>query len=192
MSLEKILEVYSEIINRFEKKTVLLYGKPVPIQTPFDIGPALTTYYSNLKFTGMPTIGNALHLMIFSDENIETAQSGWFWIRDKGGNVIENGNWKRSWVVFALRDGDALFVDAQSTEGKVFGSIQKKNFFISDSLEKFLLTYIECLGIEDDFHREVMDEDFNYKEEFLSCVTKIAENHLGNEGRSGFMKLFFG
>jgi hypothetical protein len=165
--------------------------QPVKLQPPFPLGNALTEYFSHLHFE-KPATGGQFHLSLFSPEQLETAQQGWRWIRtDTGALQEDNIHWNRNWTIIAERHGDVIFVDEEN--GKVFGSIQKRNFFISSSVSAFFDVLAECIEIENNkYHNDTVDEDFNPLPNFIEEIKLTTLNKLGPEGSEGFIKFFFG
>lgn len=169
------------------------YREHISISGPFPLGPALHEYYSHLDMADSPAVGGAMQLQLFELNRIESAQAGWRWIRDKSGNTIENKNWQENWVIFADRNGDALFVDTQTEFGTVYGSIQQRNFLVSNTLSSFLEAQAACMAIEaDEFNYDVYDDDFNPIDTFMSKIEKASADALDSNAHPGFIKFFFG
>lgn len=169
------------------------FRAPEPIVEPFPLGPVLKAYYAQLRMSEKPHVGGALHLMLFTLDDLERVQHGWRWIRDKQGVDSENPHWNKHWVIIADRDGDAIFVDDSTAEGAVFGSIMQRNFKIADSLARFFEAMAEAMRLEAaTYDYEVYDDDFNPLPGFLDEVSAIARRVLGPDGEAGFMKFFFG
>lgn len=193
MELKKSLQKFVDIFNNFEGNFgVAQLQNLIEIQEPFPLGKILRDYYGQLHLSNNPSIGQKMHLRLIPLENLTTAQAGWLWTTDKSGKQIENTNWRKNWVIIADRHGDAIFVDIEKDNGSVYGSIQQRNFLISDDLGLFFETIAECMILEKEkYDYEVMDEDFNTLDSFINEVVIIAEKKLGTDGKNGFMKFFF-
>jgi len=166
---------------------------PQAIVEQFPLGPILKAYYAQLRMSEKPHVGGALHLMLFTLDDLKRVQYGWRCIRDKQGVDSENPNWDKHWVVIADRDGDAIFVDDSTADGAVSGSIMQRNFKIADSLASFFDVMAEAMQLEaNTYDYEVYDDDFNPLPKFLDEISAIARRVLGPDGEAGFMKFFFG
>jgi hypothetical protein len=194
MNLKLVLAEFVKTFQRQETNfgIIDIYPRPFSVNEPFPIGSALIEYFSTLQLKDRVMIGGQFHLGLYALSELERQQDGWLWDRDRLGNVVEDTKyWKRTWVVIGDRSDDALFVDIN--DGKVFGSIQKRNFFIANTLADFFMVLTEGIKIEiDKFFYETCDEDFNPKPEFLLDVEDVAKDKLGVEGAQAFMKYFFG
>jgi hypothetical protein len=164
-----------------------------PIVEPISLGPVLQEYFGSLCMSDMPQVGGWLLLMLFSLDEVATAQHGWRWIRVNGGPVEEDSTWNKHWVVIADRNGDAIVVDSSTASGVVTGHIGPRNFKIADDLAGFFQVMAEAMSVEaNTFDYEVLDEDFSPIPEFLNAVSAIAMRILGPDGEAGFMEFFFG
>jgi hypothetical protein len=193
MLLDDALKKFADVFNDFEGNFgVIQFRAPVQLMEPLPLGSALREYYSRLLLDNNPSIGKKMHLILFTLDKLVGAQSGWRWGVDRTGKQVEDANWKSSWIVFADRNGDAVFVDTETINGSVYGSIQKRNFLIAENLGDFFFTIAECMLVEKDkFGYEVMDDDFNVLDSFLDLTRGIARKNLGEDGCNGFMKFFF-
>lgn len=188
-ALQSLTSAFSRSTKNFGS---IQHREPIQLEEPLALGATLNQYYASMSLDDDPMIGGAFHLRLNSLDELITALSGWLWVRDKSGEIVESTTWKRSWVIIADRDGDALFVDIDTAEATTYGSIQQRNFLVADRLADFIACLAECMILElDKYDEEVQDEDFNYIEAFLVDVRDIAENHLGKEASKGFMKFFF-
>lgn len=200
MLLRDALEEFAKIFNRFEdcSGVFVLRGpveiiEPLAFNKPIHLGSTLTEYYSRVMLNEKSTIGGAFFLQLITLDEIPTALNGWFWTRDKTGNLVENiESWKKSWIIIGDRNGDAIFVDIDSPNGAVYGSIQQRNRLIASDLGSFFFTLAECMTLEmEKYNYEVNDDDFNVIEPFLNDIRHIAEKNFGIEGMKSFMNFFF-
>lgn len=194
MSLDTVLKNFADAFaTGSENSGTVEYRAPVPIVEPIQLGDILKDYYARLRLDDNPMVGGALLLILFSLDQVERAQHGWRWIRDKSGTVTDNPNWDKHWIIIADRHGDAIFVDDSTDEGVVFGSIMQRNFKIADDLASFFQVMAEAMTLEiNTFAYDVRDDDFNFYPSFLDAVNAIALRVLGPDGAAGFMKFFFG
>lgn len=194
MSLETALNNFAlSFASGSNNLGTIEFRTPQPIVEPWPLGPVLKAYYAQLRMSEKPHVGGALHLMLFTIDDLERVQYGWRWIRDKQGIDSENPNWNKHWVIIADRDGDAIFVDDSTPDGAVSGSIMQRNFKISDSLASFFEVMAEAMQVEaTTYDYEVYDDDFNPLPSFLDEISAIARRLLGPDGEAGFMKFFFG
>lgn len=193
MNLAQSLKDFADAFNTGDGNFgVVQYREPIAITEPFPLGNALKEYYSRLHLEDNPESGKKMHLTLFSLMEIVGAQHGWRWIRDKLGQEQENPDWKRTWVIIADRNGDAIFVDVESENGAVYGSIQQRNFLIANNLGDFWGAVAECMNVEKNkYNYEVMDDNFNVIKPFLDDVRTIAEKNLGQDYSNGYMRFFF-
>lgn len=194
MSLDTALKNFADAFHAGPSNAgIVEYRAAQAIAAPIALGAVLTDYYARLHLNDRPQVGGQLLLKLFALDELERAQHGWRWIRNKGGPVIENPDWNQHWIVMADRNGDALIVDDSTEAGAVFGNIGATNFKIADDLASFFQTMAEAITVEaTTFHYEVVDEDFNPDPRFLAEMSTIARRHLGADGEAGFMKFFFG
>lgn len=190
--LVQAVETFASAVARFEKKfgTIALRSS-VAIDLPFQLGDALSEFYSRLGLRDKPAIGGSLHIMLFPLEQLASAQEGWRWISSRDGSRSEDMNWPANWVVFADRNGDAIVADVASSGAAIQGSIQKRNVPIAPDLASFLRALAACLDEERTaFDYEVMGDDFEILDAYRSAVETIARDKLGDDGARGFMKFF--
>lgn len=143
-------------------------------------------FYSCVKLEDTPTIGGDFYLQLFTADEIENAQSGWT------GPDDETLPWKKSFVLFGDRNGDAVVFDSAQPLSPVYGSIQKRSFLISTSFFSFLEALIIGIDVEEvEFSGDTREEDLSFKKNFLKKVEERL-NVLGDAiDVEGFMKLFF-
>ena len=166
---------------------------PAPIVEPIPIGPVVKNYFARLRLENRPMIGGELLLMLFTLDEIERAQHGWRWVRDKAGIDTENPKWDQHWIIIADRHGDAIFVDDSTDQGVVWGSIMQRNFKIADDLASFFEVMAEAMTLEaGSFDYNVLDDDYNPDPRFLDALQVIALRRLAPDASAGFMKFFFG
>jgi hypothetical protein len=169
------------------------FRSPQPIVEPFPLGAILKGYYARLRLENKPQVAGAMQLRLWTLDELETAQHGWRWVRDKSGPATDNPNWNKHWIVIADRNGDAIFVDDSAPDGVVSGSIMQRNFKIADNLASFFEAMAAAILVEVNmFNYDVYDDDFNPKPDFLDEISAIARRLLGPDGEAGFMKFFFG
>jgi hypothetical protein len=164
---------------------------PRSIETDLILNADLNDYFCRLRFEGSPHTGGRLNLFLFSPDELVTAQQGWRWITDKSGNLLEDTrHWKDSWIVIADKNGDAIFVDTGSD--KVFGSIQKRNFLVGETLAQFYAGLTPTMKVEmDKYDFEVLSDNMDPLPEFLQDVRAAVSATSGDEASQGFMKFFF-
>ncbi len=168
------------------------FRSPEPVVEPIPLGPILRHYYARLRLIDKPMVAGALHLGLFTLDQLETAQHGWRWVRDKGGPVTDNPTWNKHWIIIADRHGDAICVDDSTLDGVVWGSIMQRNFKIADDLGSFFQVMAQAITLESiTFAYDVHDDDFNVYPNFLDAVHAVAVRVLGSEGAVGFKKFFF-
>lgn len=168
------------------------YRAPHKVVEPIPLGPILQDYYARLLVSEKPIVAGALHLALFTLDQLERAQHAWRWFRDKHGFVTENPEWDSHWIVIADRNGDAIVVDDSTAGGTVFGNIGSKNFKIANDIASFFRVMAEAITVEAiAFDYDVYDDDFNPDPQFLDAIREIARRELGSDGEAGFMKFFF-
>lgn len=188
-SLERFVDAFSRAPDSLG--TLRLAQPPLPATEFRELGDLLATYFSHLSFD-RPVVGGEFHLMLFGPKELDTAQQGWRWIRNRNGEPEEDVEcWRADWIVIADRNGDAVFVDV--ADGTVWGSIQKRNMFIAPTLAAFLDALAACKRLEvDDYGLETTDAEFNPLPAFLQDVRALAEKTLGADAAAGWMHFFFG
>lgn len=194
MSLDTALKSFADAFAAGSKSLgILEYRAPQPFTEPIPLGPVLKDYFARLRMSDTPQVGGELQLTLFTLDDLEAAQHGWRWVRNKGGPVTENPNWNKHWLVIADRNGDAIVVDDSTVGGTVSGHIGSRNFRIADDLASFFEVMAEAMMLESaTFNYDVLDQDFNQTPNFLNAVSAIALRVLGPEGEAGFMEFFFG
>lgn len=164
---------------------------PVTVSTTLPLNAELTTYFSLLKFEDRPQVGGFLYFSLFSSEELVDALQGWRWVKSKSGETIESMSWKPEWVIVGDRNGDAIFVD--TSDGKVFGSIQGENFLIAETFSLFLKSLIDALRVEmEKYNFDVRTDDMEPLTEFEQDVKSFVSQKLSSEATAGFMEFFFG
>ncbi|RMS11718.1 hypothetical protein ALP71_01607, partial [Pseudomonas coronafaciens pv. garcae] len=115
------------------------------------------------------------------------AQDGW------AGPDDETLPWKNSFVVFADRNGDALVFDSAQKNPSIYGSIQKRSFLISNSMNIFLEALLFAIEVEEDiFNGDTREDDMSLKKIVVEQV-KNSVSGLGSDFNvDGFMKFFLG
>lgn len=194
MSLDTALKNFADAFAAgSENIGAVHYQAPQPIIEPIPLGSILKDYYGRLCMTGRPQVGGTLYLALFTLDQLERAQHGWRWIRDKDGPATENPDWDPHWVVIADRDGDAIVVDDSTAAGTVFGNIGSKNFLVAEDIASFFQVMADAITLEAvTFDYDVCDDDFNNYPQFLDAIRGIARRALGPDGEVGFMKFFYG
>ena len=149
---------------------------------------SLLEYFSILDTSDAPVVGNFLSIGLCSFSGLMNAQDGWRWIFEKGKHV-RNKSWHDDWVIFADRNGDAIFCD-QGT-GEVFGSIQQRNYCVANSLAEFFrLVYIFQWVESTCFDGDCRDDDFNIKDGFFLAL-RGRLNRYGDDYGRGFLDFCF-
>jgi hypothetical protein len=193
MELAPVLDDFVSTFQRSPENAGKLEIASVPRSVKADLilNTDLNDYFCRLRFEGSPHIGGRLNLFLFSPDELVTAQQGWRWITDKSGNVLEDSqHWKDSWIVIADKNGDAIFVDTGSD--KVFGSIQKRNFLVGETLAQFYAGLTATMKVEmDKYDFEVLSDNMDPLPEFLQDVRAAVSATSGDEASQGFMKFFF-
>jgi len=147
-------------------------------------------FYSHIILEETPTFGGDFFLQLFEVEKLDEALDGWKVIR---ANNTEDPNWSKDYIIFAERNGDVLFCYTSVSECPVYGSVQKRNFQIANSLSEFFTVFIEAIRIEEKtFNNETTDDDFNHKPEYLSAIEKKVSESLSQKFTQGFYYFFFG
>ena len=194
MSLDTALKNFADAFAAGSQSLGMLeYRVPQPFTEPIPLGPVLKDYYARLRMIDTPQVGGELLLMLFMLDELEAAQHGWRWVRDRAGPVTENPNWNKHWIVIADRNGDAIVVDDSTPGGMVLGHIGPRNFKIADDLASFFEVMAEAMMLEAiTFNYDVLDDELNPIPSFLDAVRAIALRTLGSDGEKGFMDFFFG
>lgn len=194
MSLDTALKNFADAFAAGSQSLgTLEYHAPQPFVEPIPLGLVLKDYYARLRMSDTPQVGGELLLMLFTLDDLATAQHGWRWIRKNNGPVIDDPNWNKHWIVIADRNGDAIVVDDSTASGMVRGHIGPRSFKIADDLASFFEVMAEAMMLEaSTFNYDVLDAEFNQTPEFLAAVSAIALRVLGPDGEVGFMDFFFG
>jgi len=132
--------------------------------------------------------------------NIETkvklmdAQLGWYKIRDEQGNEVnDDQNWNKDWIVFADRNGDAIYYNR--LDKSVNGSIDKVvHLKLAQTLEDFIKTLQMCMRLEQEkYDMNAQGENEEPLKEFIDDIQHIL-NEGGNQEKvsEDFMQFFFG
>ncbi|NUU69205.1 hypothetical protein HQN64_24430 [Enterobacteriaceae bacterium BIT-l23] len=150
----------------------------------------LLYFYEHLEMIDNPAFGGDLFLELISGQNLVKALSGWRWI---GQNNNIDPNWSENYIIFANRNDDVIFCDIADGNSQVYGSVQKKNIKLADSLKDFLSVFHDLVKIEEiDFQCETTDDDFNYKLDYLERIERKSEEHLSDEYSKNMFHFFFG
>lgn len=143
-------------------------------------------FYSHLMLSEKPTFGGGAYLQIFETDELPKILSEWR-------SPDKNNNWSDDFLIFAERNGDVIYCDLSDEKSPVYGSIQKKKLHISSSLNDFIQAYNRTLEIEiKDFSCDVLDEDFNYKSDYLSTIENELKKTLSTDLSANYMKFFYG
>lgn len=149
-------------------------------------------FYKTLLFDKVLTIYGELFINIFSFSELSKAQEGWSKIRTTTGEWIDDEKkWKKEWVVFAERNGDAIFYN--ELDKCIYGTINKNEFFkLSNSLSLFFYVITECMILEDrKYQFNTYDEDEETLQEFINDVLGILNNCANKENKDDFIQFFF-
>lgn len=189
-SLTNFVDIFQRSPANFGE--ISISSKPRKFEIDIPLGKTLQEYYSSINFTGKPQVGGRFLLFLFKPEELLGAQYGWRWEKTLNGSIVEDTKtWNAFWVVIGDRNGDALFIDTNSE--RIYGSIQKINFLIADTLAQFFDILAEGINIEmEKYDFEVLDDDMNLIPNFLKDVQLAASDKLSPEASEGFMKFFFG
>lgn len=194
MSLDDALKRFAQAFASGSRNDgVFEHRNAQAVVAPIEIGPVLKEMYSHVRMGDDPQVGGRLLLSFFDVTDLERAQHGWRWVTDDRGVESENPDWMKNWIVFADRNGDALIVDDSDPEGKVYGNIGGDNFFIAEKLSSFFNLMADAMTAEaNEFNYDTIDEDFTPYPKFIERMAELAVAHLGEDGKNGFMKFFFG
>lgn len=156
-------------------------------------GSDLAKFYTDTIFHDKPSLGGFFRFDLVAIDQIEDVLQGWRYIKSEKNIRKIDENWLETWLIFGDKDGDAIFADVAVSRSPVWGSVQKRNFPLSDSLESFLAALLVCMKVEgDDFNFETKDEDFSVKPDFLIATKKALSVFLDDSYVDGFMYFFFG
>lgn len=142
-------------------------------------------FYNHVILEDKPTFGGDFFLQFIERDELKSILSGWAVPGDRLG-------WSDDYIIFSERNGDVLFCDSSDNESPVYGSVQKKNYKLTNSLSDFLIIYSRLINLEEvDFAGNTTDDDFNYKPEYLSKVKEELNNSISSELVDDFMYFFF-
>ena len=154
--------------------------------------PALATLYQH-SILNQAGIGGSLMLDLYDIDQLEKAQIGWRWKRNKDGTIETNPEWDPNLVLIGDRNGDALAVDTSETDGPVYGFIQGESILLANSLKDFFDIYSDWMQCEhSDFNMDVKVNNFNLEPQYLDRLTKIAKAKQSGSEVRGLIEYFFG
>ncbi|EOC1340675.1 hypothetical protein ACI09V_004314 [Cronobacter dublinensis] len=143
----------------------------------------LDFFYHHLTLKDKPTLDGVFFMHFIEPSELKNILSGW--------NTDDN-TWSETYVIFAERNGDVLFCDTTYDACTVYGSIQKRNFIIANSLASFLDALNSAIDVErDEYNGEVFDDDFNVEAGFIDDVKNTLSKNLDEKEIEGFMRFFF-
>lgn len=143
----------------------------------------LDFFYHHLTLKDKPTLDGVFFMHFIEPSELKRVLSGW--------NTDDN-TWNEMYVIFAERNGDVLFCDTTHDACAVYGSIQKRNFIIADSLSSFLDALNSAVDIgRDKYNGEIFDDDFNVETIFIDDVKNMLSKNLDEKQVEGFMRYFF-
>lgn len=152
---------------------------------PVNLNGEIRFFYSHLILNDHPTFDGAFIIQIVEPQELNKMLSGW--------RVQNDTTWRDEYIIFAERNGDILFCDTQNITSPVYGSIQKRNFIISNSLADFLDAFCSAIEIEQSkYDGDVTDDDFNFREDFLEDIDLMLKSKLKDVEAEGFKQFFFG
>jgi len=191
LKLTEILENFAYTLKNFEQ---LQLGSDVKFMKASEsIDDQLSFFYETLIFEKFISVPGEVHISITSQERLEEAQLGWFLVRDKSNNWVEDHeHWDKDWIVFARRNADAIFYNKKdkSIRGKIVGS--GPFFKLSNSLGEFIKILTDCLILEKEkYHYETTTDDEKTLPEFISDVKQILNINLDQELHADFLAFFF-
>ncbi|WP_043706878.1 hypothetical protein [Tenacibaculum ovolyticum] len=152
---------------------------------------SLNLLYDYLEFDKTITIGGELYIDLYPKRMQSKVQEGWYVLRSNEGEKYDDLNWNKDWIVFATRNGDAIYFDKTSKE--VYGSINKTTRFkLADSLAMFFKIMVEGMKIEQEkYNLEAFDEDEETLPDFIEDIKNIFDKNLDNKYQSDFISFFF-
>lgn len=146
-------------------------------------------FYKHLTLKDKPTLGGDFFMQLFEPKQLNDALKGWLWVDDLN---QKDPNWSENYIIFAERNGDVIFCDCSLEECPVYGSIQKKNYKLSSSLEKYLETITLAMNIEEnEFNNETCDDDFNFLQDYISSVRSKILGVISPECTENFINFYF-
>ncbi|WP_122422041.1 hypothetical protein [Pseudomonas viridiflava] len=189
--MNKLLKEFADRFTRSDQSMgQIFYNDPSSASAdeplPFSLNGEIELFYRHLKMAGDPTVGGDFYIQFFTIDQLTSAQDGWL------GPDNESFGWKKSFIVFADRNGDALVFDSATEEPEIYGSIQKRSFKIADSLFIFLRALIIGINIEEDeFNGDTREDDMSPKQVFINRL----ESEISKVGNAldvkGFMRFYF-
>ena len=145
----------------------------------------LLYFYQHTVLLDKPTFGGDFFIQLIEAPNLLNMLSGW---RAPG-----KSDWPDNYIIFGDRNGDALFCDISDEKSPVYGSVQKNNFHLSDSLADFFTLYVRLVELEEtEFGCDTKNEDFSYKNEYLDAVDAELKKYTSPDFASHFMYFFLG
>ena len=151
---------------------------------PVNLNGEIRFFYSHLILNDHPTFDGTFFIQIVESQELNEMLSGW--------RVQNDTTWRDEYIIFAERNGDVLFCDTQNITSPVYGSIQKRNFIISNSLADFLDVFCSAIEIEQSkYDGDATDDDFNFREDFLEDIDLMLKNKLKDVEAEGFKQFFF-
>ncbi|MEE4732785.1 hypothetical protein V2K24_14045 [Pseudomonas alliivorans] len=187
---EKILKKFAERFNKSEQSTGKIFFRDTPKKIAngslsLMLSGEVEQFYTQLEIEDNPTIGGDFFLQIFMINQLEKAQDGWTNPDD------ETLPWMNSFVVFAVRNGDALVFDSAKKNPSIYGSIQKRSFLIASSMNIFLEALLLAIEVEEDaFNGDTREDDMSFKKVFIERVEKSVSGLNSGFNVDGFMKFF--
>ena len=189
MSIRNDLKNFIEVFNKDENSMGVMKFSDVVLNRDEDsvkLEGEVLYFYEHTILIENPAFGGELYIQVIEEKNLKSILSGW--LVDEG-----DSNWTDDYVIFSVRDGDVLFCDLSDNKSPVYGSIQKRNYKISDSLSVFLRTYsrVICIGM-DYFNGDLTDDDFNFNPNYINMVRTELDKNLPEELAKNFLYFFFG
>jgi hypothetical protein len=152
----------------------------------------LDAFYGHLSFSNVLTVGGEMFINIPPYDKLSKSQEGWYLIRDKSGQVVNDDvHWNKDWIVFANRNDDAIYFNA--IDKKIYGSVDKKRVYrLAGSMGDFFTILVECMKLEyEKYELDTRNEDEEVSELFLDDVYNVVIRLSGNETADDFMAFFF-
>ncbi|NWA71363.1 hypothetical protein HX775_05445 [Serratia proteamaculans] len=193
MSFDKVL---IELVKTFENSSQSMGSiRYSSVEVPSSkialrISGQIEHFYKHIIMEKKPTLGGDFSMQFFEPEKLKDALVGWRWIGPQG---IEDPSWSKDYIIFADRNGDALFCDVSDDKCPVYGSIQKVNYQLSLSLCDFINAINKSIDIEkNEFNNETTDEDFNHLPDYLAAIDKELVNIIPRQLADNFKYFYFG
>lgn len=148
--------------------------------------------YALLRFDKVLTVGGALFFHLMPESRLDMAQDGFYRIKVNGIVQEDNKHWNASWIVFATRNDDPVFINR--TDGTVKGAVDKRRFYdISPSLSVFFEIISECMLLESEkYSFKTFGEDDEVPDSFRNDALGIVLKYADEDSVSGFDGFFFG